>query len=113
MRGRLSGVGSAFKQGLDLTLFNDLDKHIDAMNRLTDELTKSTRYIRGKPGEENWLVTEVEGAGLRELHGLLRETDPSRRWEQLQRVTAPIGDFLWVCLVHYREYDPGLPVIPS
>ncbi len=24
----------------------------------------------------------------------------------------PTGDYLWVCPVHYRQYDPGLPVLP-
>ena len=24
---------------------------------------------------------------------------------------APAGDLLWVCENHYRDYDPGMPVI--
>jgi hypothetical protein len=23
------------------------------------------------------------------------------------------GDVLWVCATHYKEYDPGLPVLPE
>jgi hypothetical protein len=25
---------------------------------------------------------------------------------------APSGELPWVCLVHYPEYDPGLPTLP-
>ena len=57
-------------------------------------------------------LTAAEGQGLRALRMLLFDQDRSRAFSGLRRVQAATGDFLWVCPDHYREYDPGLPVIP-
>jgi hypothetical protein len=76
------------------------------------ELLKGEPDVRSGPEDPNRLVTEAEGAGLRELHGLLRELDRKKRWGRLRRVQTPTGDYLWLCPKHYPEYDPGLVVIP-
>ena len=60
-----------------------------------------------------FLAGKPEGAGLRELHSLLLELDPAKTWGNLRRVLTPTGDYLWLCPTHYREYDPGLPVLPT
>ena len=58
-----------------------------------------------------WNRSSAEGAGLRELHSLLLDLDPGKTWGNLRRVLTPTGDYLWLCPTHYREYDPGLPVL--
>jgi hypothetical protein len=30
----------------------------------------------------------------------------------LQTVPATSGEFLWLCPIHYKVFDPGLPKIP-
>jgi len=40
------------------------------------------------------------------------EKDPLRAFGDMRRVQSPPGDLLWVCPVHYPEYDPGLPALP-
>jgi internalin A len=63
-------------------------------------------------GEEGW--RSAEGGGLRALRALLVELDPAMRFGDLRRVLTPSGDYLWICPdYHYREYDPGLPTLPS
>ncbi|MBC8869683.1 MAG: hypothetical protein H8E44_09715 [Planctomycetes bacterium] len=47
------------------------------------------------------------------MHSLLLELDPAKTWGNLRRVLTPTGDYLWLCPTHYREYDPGLPVLPT
>jgi internalin A len=54
----------------------------------------------------------AEGKAARELRVLLFERDRNRTFGGLHRVQAPSGDLVWVCDDHYRDYDPGLPVIP-
>ena len=56
-------------------------------------------------------LTTAEGEALRTLRAIIFEHDPLRASGGLRRVQAPSGDLLWVCENHYREYDPGLPVI--
>jgi hypothetical protein len=46
------------------------------------------------------------------LRQLLLELDRPRAFGGMRRVVTPSGDVLWVCPEHYREYDPGLPVLP-
>jgi internalin A len=58
-------------------------------------------------------LTSAEGAGLRALRSLLLEKDPSRSFGGLRRVQYPSGDFVWICPIHYPEYDPGLPDLPD
>ena len=58
-------------------------------------------------------MKEAEGAGLRELHSLLRELDPASGWGGLARVHTPQGEFLWVCKKHYALYNPPLPVLSA
>ena len=58
--------------------------------------------------------TRAEGAGLRAFHDLLEHVGWQPGAANLRRVTdKSTGDVLWVCPMHYKEYDPGLPVIPE
>jgi hypothetical protein len=56
-------------------------------------------------------LTTAEGEALRALRAIIFEHDPLRAFGGLRRVQAPSGDLLWVCVNHYRDYDPGLPII--
>jgi internalin A len=58
-------------------------------------------------------LTAAEGEALRGMRSLLFQQDPMRSFGDLRRVSAPSGDFLWVCTDHRPEYDPGLPSIPG
>lgn len=58
-------------------------------------------------------IRPVEGQGLRALRAILLAADPTRAFGGLRRVHTTSGEFLWVCDVHYREYDPGLPRLPG
>ncbi len=90
---------------------------IDLKEKLTTGVIKGAgelgeRLVRSGGPDEPGIRNTAEGAGLRELHTLLIELDPSRTWGGLRRVLTPSGDTLWLCPTHYREYDPGLPVLP-
>ena len=58
-------------------------------------------------------LTPAEGQALRAFRVLLFEHDHMRAFGDLRRVQGPSGDFLWVCVNHYADYDPGLPGIPG
>lgn len=49
------------------------------------------------------------GADLRSIRQLLNEIDPYRKYGGLRRMLTASGEYLWICPVHVREYDPGLP----
>lgn len=57
-------------------------------------------------------LTPAEGQALRALRVVLFQLDKLQAFGGLRRVQAPSGDFLWVCVEHYRDYDPGLPTLP-
>ena len=62
--------------------------------------------------EKSSILTPAEGQALRAVRVLLFEIDRLRAFGGMQRVQAASGDFLWVCKMHYHEYDPGLPTLP-
>ena len=87
--------------------------YLQAMGTVLDDLPTTPE----RPGLESGLtanseqLTTAEGEALRALRAIIFEHDPLRAFGGLSRVQAPSGDLLWVCENHYREYDPGLPVI--
>jgi internalin A len=56
-------------------------------------------------------LTPAEGQALRAVRQIVFENDPLRAFGDMRRVQSPAGDLLWVCPVHYPEYDPGLPTL--
>jgi internalin A len=90
--------------------------------KLMEQLSKSAGEIRQDIGDATDHVdhfgyrslTRTEGEGLRAFHDLLAEVGWKPGAANLRRVTdKKTGDVLWVCPVHYSEYDPGLPEIPA
>jgi hypothetical protein len=77
----------------------------------TDALESTERGFAGQEGGSGKL-TAAEGQALRALRQLIFACDPVHAFGDMRRVQAPAGDLLWVCPVHYREYDPGLPMLP-
>ena len=57
-------------------------------------------------------LPRAEGQALRFVRRIIFEKDPDHAFGDLRRVQSSAGDLLWVCADHYREYDPGLPVLP-
>jgi len=55
------------------------------------------------------LHREQARAAVRQI---IFEIDPLHAFGGMRRVQAPSGELLWVCPIHYREYDPGLPTLP-
>ena len=58
-------------------------------------------------------LTFAEGQAARAIRVFLFELDHKRSFGDLRRVQTPSGEFIWVCIDHYPEYDPGLPNIPE
>ncbi len=87
--------------------------YLQAMGTFLDALPSAPE----RPGPDSGTtatsgqLTTAEGEALRTLRAIIFEHDPLRAFGGLRRVQAPSGDLLWVCENHYREYDPGLPVI--
>ena len=86
------------------------------MDKLTGALLKDKEAPHElRVRDDDMGFSRAEGAALREFHDLLRQLDKdrTRTWGGLQRVTTPAGDILWVCPQHYKEYDRGLPKVPT
>jgi GTPase SAR1 family protein len=88
---------------------------VDLMESLLDELPEQEYHdrlevrVHGSASQ----LTKAEGQAVRAFRVWLFERDRWRRFGGLRRVQAPAGDILWVCPLHYPEYDPGLPRIPE
>jgi hypothetical protein len=92
-------------------------KHeIELMKTLVDKLPEHVgeqqRDVDPNEPRKNQL-DPAEGQALRSFRTLLFRTDPVHSFGGLRRVQAPAGELLWVCALHYPEYDPGLPDIPT
>jgi internalin A len=57
-------------------------------------------------------LTPPEGQALRAVRQIVFESDPLHSFGDMRRVQSPAGDLLWVCPVHHKDYDPGLPALP-
>lgn len=96
------------------------DKH-EATFDLMEKLSKSAAEVKPDLQESahridhlKYPYSRAEGAGLRAFHDLLAEVGWKPGAANLRRVTDKTsGDVLWVCATHYKEYDPGLPVLPE
>ncbi len=90
-------------------MLNEVGPKLQLMERLASVLLKGDLDVPSSREETDQLVTRAESAGLRELHSLLLDLDPTRSWGNLKRVLTPAGDYLWLCPEHYGEFEPGLP----
>jgi internalin A len=88
--------------------------HLEMMKTIVDAIPGESGedLVPIIPGAVAAQLTLAEGDALRALRALLFEHDPLRRFGGLRRVQNPSGDFLWVCPIHYTQYDPGLPAVP-
>ncbi|HEY4456148.1 MAG TPA: COR domain-containing protein [Pseudonocardiaceae bacterium] len=87
-----------------------LKNQFDIVKSVAQQIPDS---IAPKPGAErrDRQLTPAQGAGLRAYRHLLLELDPARVYGRLHRVMTTSGDLLWVCPDHYRDYEPGLPLL--
>lgn len=90
--------------------------HLEIMTTLLkdlpSELPQGETIGEGDLNEAIGQLNQAEGDGLRALRVILFDHDRTRTFGGMRRVQSPSGDFLWVCVNHYSEYDPGLPVLP-
>ena len=89
---------------------------LDVMQAIVDDLPADTlaitdREFTDRDGNPRKL-TRAEGQALRAVRQIVFEKDPLRAFGDMRRVQSPPGDLLWVCPVHYPEYDPGIPALP-
>jgi len=109
-------AGAVAGMVFDSRVYRDFEKSINLTESIVDNLPK-TRNSGGLPQGELPLggegITYSEASGLRAFRKTLFELDPFQRFGGLRRVQGASGDFLWVCDWHYREYDPGPPILPA
>ncbi len=104
--------GAVIKAGLDEALLKGANPKLELMEKLTATLLSEAGVAAGQEDTDE-LITQAEGAALREFHSLLLELDERRTWGGLKRVLTPTGDFLWLCPRHFREFEPDLPKLPG
>jgi internalin A len=108
-------AGAIADLSLNEEQFKRTYEQIEIMENLLEELPEQDFHdrlevrVREGPSE----LTKAEGQALRAFRVWLFERDRLQRFGGLRRVQAPSGELLWVCPLHYVEYDPGLPTILS
>lgn len=105
----VSAVGGAVA-GDELT--KRAEKELELMNVLVSQLPREVGRDTEIAPEDGNQLTLAENQGLRAFRTLLFKIDPARLFGDLRRVQVASGEFLWVCPLHYDQYDPGLPTIP-
>jgi internalin A len=89
---------------------------LDVMQAIVDNLPADALGMTDREFTEQdagpGKLTRAEGQALRAVRQIIFENDQLRAFGGMRRVQAPSGDLLWVCPVHYPEYDPGLPALP-
>jgi internalin A len=95
------------------------------LQHVQDQIQPMTTLIAALPSQEaddqpdlatpgsGHQITLAQGQAWRAVRSLILEHDPGRAFGDLRAVRAPSGEFLWVCPGHYRQYDPGLPDLPT
>lgn len=108
-------AGAIADLALDEDQFRRVYEQIEVMDSLLEGLpaqdSRDRLEVRVREGPSE--LTKAEGQALRTFRVWLYERDRLRRFGGLRRVQAPSGELLWVCPLHYPEYDPGLPAIPG
>jgi internalin A len=95
---------------IDENRLKQVQAEIDLMKVLVEKLPQGGDATSSRTTGQ---LTSAEGSGLRALRALLFAEDAPRFFGDLRRVLTTAGDFLWVCPLHYLEYDPGLPSLPK
>ncbi|MCP4540322.1 MAG: hypothetical protein GY832_24555 [Chloroflexi bacterium] len=92
-------------------IFDAMGKFVSAASEVRPALQDTASHVDHL---DHPYHTSAEGASLRAFHDLLAQVGWKPGAANLRRVTdKKSGDVLWVCAKHYREYDPGLPVLPE
>jgi internalin A len=108
-------AASAAEVALPARQFEDAKRQLELMKTLiaalpTQKIEDQLEFV--DPDSADWL-TWAAGEAARGLREVLFEHDRMKAFGGLRHVISPSGEILWVCAVHYRHYDPGLPSIPG
>jgi internalin A len=101
---------------LPTTLRDDAQARLEVMKAIVDDIPNdsfsdlSTAYLPESHARPAGL-TRAEGRALRAVREVIFEKDPAHGFGDMRRAQSPAGDLLWVCPVHYPQYDPGLPTL--
>jgi internalin A len=100
-----------------ISLQSEVQSRLEIMKAIIDDIPDDALSDVGGDdlpesyGQRDGLA-RAEGQALRAMRQVLFQEDPAHAFGDMRRVQSPAGDLLWVCPVHYPEYDPGLPVLP-
>jgi hypothetical protein len=100
---------------LNPELLKEAEREIELMESLVEEfpgeLVADTQEVAafGTSGR----LTRVHAAAARAFRIFMFRRDPYQVFGGLRRYIGASGEPLWICSVHAREYDPGLPDIPE
>jgi internalin A len=106
-------TGSTASPSSPADVLDQARSHLQAMGRLMADQPGNLGNVDSDRHRDGRKLTEAEGRALRAIRVALFEHDLSRAFGGMRRVQDASGDFLWVCPMHYPEYDPGLPNIPA
>lgn len=100
---------------LNPELLKEAEQEIELMESLVDELPSG--FITDDPEAaafgDSGRPTRVHAAAARAFRVFMFRRDPYQVFGGLRRYMGSSGEPLWICSVHSREYDPGLPDIPA
>ncbi|MCB0200221.1 MAG: leucine-rich repeat domain-containing protein [Anaerolineae bacterium] len=94
--------------------WEDRFKFMEELSKGAAVLKPDLDKLSSRINDRQYPIARAEGEGLRAFHDLLAEVGWKEGAANLRKVSdKKTGDILWVCPAHYKEYDPGLPVLPE
>lgn len=102
---------------LPTSLQGDAQTRLEVMKAIVDDIPDDVLSDVGddelpEPASQPDRLDRAEGQALRAVRQVLFQKDLAHAFGDMRRVQSPAGDLLWVCPLHYPEYDPGLPILP-
>ncbi|NUQ46249.1 MAG: leucine-rich repeat domain-containing protein, partial [Phycisphaerae bacterium] len=100
-------AGPVLSAGLDEKLFKDIEKQLDMGIEAMKVLPSGDLDAKRRPGLEEVAYHSLDGAALREFHGVMAEKFKDGRWGDLEYAELPDKSWRWMCKKCRARLSPG------
>ncbi|MFO0835304.1 MAG: COR domain-containing protein [Phycisphaerales bacterium] len=100
-------AGQVLSAGLDEKLFKDIKQQLDMGIEAMKAMPSGELDAKGRPRLGEFAYHSLEGAALREFHGVMAEKFKDGRWGDLEYAELPDKSWRWMCAKCRARLSPG------